>query len=273
MIFPDYHLHSNFSSDSDETVENIINAAKAKKMSGICITDHYDMDFPVNIMDSPDMDFDLNIRKYCDTLMQYQKTEASHLDIRIGIELGVMESTAERLNEIVNNYNEFDFVISSIHVVDGMDPYYPIYFSDKTEKEGYRKYFELLLSCAKIFKNYNVLGHLDYILRYGPTKADNFHLSDYYDIFKELFSIIIPEGKGIEINTGSLYKNMTFPHPHPDILKLYKESGGEIITVGSDAHAARNLGYGFELAKEILLSNGFRYFCTFKNMKPAFNKI
>lgn len=273
MIFPDYHLHSFFSSDSNEKIENIIKVAKAKGMNSICITDHYDMEFPKNAIENPNMDFNINYPEYYNTMKYIQKDLNKDFDLRIGIELGVMESTCEKLNTFVETHRELDFVISSIHVVDGMDPYYPQYFANKSELQGYSRYFELILSCAKKFKNYNVLGHLDYILRYGPGKASNFKLNDYYDIFMELFSIIIPEGKGIEINTGSLYKKMQFPHPHPEILKLYKECGGEIITIGSDAHTADKLGYGFDIAKDMLINFGFKYYCTFKNMKPEFNPI
>ena len=89
-----------------------------------------------------------------------------------------------------------------------------------------------------------------------------------------LFRSIIEHGKGIEINTGSLYKNMTYAHPHPSILKLYKELGGEIITVGSDAHVPKYIGYDFETyARDILTATGFRYYCTFKQMKPVFHKL
>lgn len=272
MIFPDYHLHSQFSSDSKEIIENIITTAKSKGMNSICLTDHYDMDFPVEVMESPEMDFNLDIESYYKHVSAISAKE-SDIDVKIGIELGVMESTTDKLTAYVDNHAELDFIISSIHVVDNMDPYYPIYFEGKTEKQGYDRYFELLLSCAKKFKSFNVLGHLDYILRYGPNKADNFKIADYCDLFKELFSIIVPDGKGIEINTGSLYKNLDFPHPHPDILKLYKEAGGEIITIGSDAHKAEYIGYGFNVARDLLLANGFKYYCTFDKQKPTFNPI
>ena len=93
-------------------------------------------------------------------------------------------------------------------------------------------------------------------------------------MLEQIFKIIIPKGKGIEINTGSLYKNMSYAHPHMDILKLYKDMGGEIITVGSDAHKPEYLCYDFETyARDALTSLGYRYYCTFKNRKPEFNPL
>ena len=102
----------------------------------------------------------------------------------------------------------------------------------------------------------------------------SFRFSDYADVFEAILKTIIEHGKGIEINTGSLYKNMTYAHPHPSILKLYKELGGEIITVGSDAHIPKYIGYDFETyARDILTATGFRYYCTFEQMKPVFHKL
>ena len=111
------------------------------------------------------------------------------------------------------------------------------------------------------------------LVRYGKTKADLFDIHDYADIFEELFQILVARGQGIEINTGSLYRGLSFPHPHTDILKMYKDAGGEIITVGSDAHHAEHIGYGFDAARDLLLSHGFRYYTTFKERKPEFHKI
>ena len=101
-----------------------------------------------------------------------------------------------------------------------------------------------------------------------------FRFSDYGDVFEAILKTIIEHGKGIEINTGSLYKNMTYAHPHPEILKLYKELGGEIITIGSDAHVPKYIGYDFETyARDILTATGFHYYCTFEQMKPVFHKL
>ena len=84
---------------------------------------------------------------------------------------------------------------------------------------------------------------------------------------------IIEDGKGIEINTGSLYRGMDYMHPHIEILKTYKELGGEILTFGSDAHDLEHIGYGFDNAAEIAKSIGFKYYTTFRSMKPNFASL
>lgn len=272
MIFPDYHLHSSFSTDSNADIRDIIKSAQEKGLTSICITDHYDMDFPTD-PDEPDMTFYLDTDKYYEYMRGIRSEVKSFFDLRIGVELGIMPETISKLHDYVISHKELDFVIASTHLVDGYDPYRPEYFVGKSEYESYSRYFESILENIKIFKDFNVYGHLDYIMRYGKDKAQNFNISDYYDIFKEIFKILVHNGKGIEINTGSLYRGLDFPHPHIDILKIYKETGGEIITVGSDAHKPEHIGYGFEIAKDILKSLDFKYYCTFKNQNASYIDI
>ena len=278
-MIPDYHLHTRFSGDCETDVEELIMAARRLGMESICITDHNDMDFP----ETPDgVAFDLDTDNYIAYLkelkLKFQSPDFLQNDIvpfslRIGVEQGVMPSTCEKLNSFSSEHPGLDFIICSTHVVDNMDPYYPEYFEGKNGKDAYRKYFEDILYNVTHFSDYNVYGHLDYILRYGPTKADNFRSKDYLDIFEAAFKKMIYDGKGIEINTGSLYRGLSFMHPHDDILKLYREMGGEIITIGSDAHHLEHVGYAFNDAAKRLRNFGFRFYCTFRDMKPTFVPI
>ncbi len=270
MIFADYHVHTGFSGDCETGIPDIIAKAKQIGMKSICFTDHNDMDYP----DTHEViDFNLDIDNYIETLNRFRE-KTNGLDIRIGVEQGVMPSTCERLDSYSREHPGIDFIICSSHIVMDCDPYYPDYFEMcPDEKTAYRIYFETILHNVTHFHDYNVYGHLDYILRYGPTKADNFDAGDYMELFEEIFKHIIYDGKGIEINTGSLYRGMDFMHPHLDLLRLYHDMGGEIITVGSDTHDIEHLGYAFDRARELLLSEGFKYICEFKAMKPQFISI
>ena len=273
MIFSDYHVHTSFSADCKTDIEELIIKAKQLGMKSICFTDHNDKDFP----DTPEgLLFDLEIDEYIDSLseLRRQHSEDGGIDIRIGVEQGVMPSTCEVLDSYSKDHPGIDFIICSSHVVNGYDPYYPEYFEAcPDEKTAYRQYFETILYNVTHFNDYNVYGHLDYILRYGPTKADNFDVRDYMELFEVIFKNIIEKGKGIEINTGSLYRGMDFMHPHIGLLRMYRDMGGEIITVGSDTHDVKHLGYAFDSARKLLISEGFKYICEFKAMKPQFITI
>ena len=272
MIFPDYHLHSEFSTDSTAPLSEIIASAKEKGLTSLCLTDHHDLDFPFFDKEG-NREFQLDLQKYISKLNELQNAQTPGFDIRIGVELGVMPSVTENANEFVKEYDSLDFIICSTHIVDGMDPYYPSYFEKYGEENGYRRYFEVILEALRGYTDFDVYGHLDYCVRYGPNKNKYYDPADYRDLFEEILKIIIESGRGIEINTGSLYRGLDVPHPHFELLKLYKELGGEIITVGSDAHTPDRIGYGFDVARDLLLAAGFTHYTTFKNRKPEFHPI
>ena len=272
MIICDSHVHSEFSSDSSASLDSIIQKAISLGIPKICITDHHDIDFPVNPEDG--YDFQLDAPAYIAAMDKLREKYKDKIDIRTGVELGLMNSVAAKAKKFSEDYPDLDFIIGSSHLVRGLDPYYPSYYNGRTEVEGIRDYFESILENVSLIDDYDVYGHLDYVVRYCPSGEKIFKMSDYKDIFEQIFRIIIPKGKGIEINTGSLYKNMSYAHPHMDILKLYKDMGGEIITVGSDAHKPEFLCYDFETyARVALTSLGYKYYCTFKNRKPEFNPL
>lgn len=272
MKICDFHVHSEFSDDSEALLSSIIEKAISLDISQICITDHHDIDF---IVQKPgDMDFQLNTDAYLDALKSLRDKYNNKIDIRLGVELGLMNTVAAKAKAYTDKYTDFDFIIGSSHLVHGADPYYPAYYEGRTEKEALRDYFESILENVSLMDCYNVYGHLDYAVRYCPSGENAFIFDEHKDIFEAIFKIIIPEGKGIEINTGSLYKGMSYAHPHPDILKLYRDMGGEIITVGSDAHDPKYLCYGFETyVRDILTALGYQYYCTFKKQKPEFNTL
>ena len=291
----DFHLHSCYSADCDTPIEDIIRVANEKGLEAICLTDHYDMDFP----DNPDgLSFELDVDGLIQKIKKLQasiyKIDAGNtnkvlnnsLQLYAGLEQGVMPSTCSKLSNYSIEHPGLDFIIASSHVVNGIDPYYPECwrYPDGTLKDVnqiYMQYFEDILYNVKHFDDYNVYGHIDYIFRYGPADAPTDvyekvnsevfaekYFPRFRDILHEILKTIIENGKGIEINTGSLYRGLDYMHPHPLILSMYRELGGEILTIGSDAHDLEHIGYGFDEAVELARSIGFKYLTTFKEMKP-----
>lgn len=264
MLAADCHVHSAFSSDSETPVEQMIEAAIGQGRSCFYLTDHHDFDYPVG---EDERDFILPLDAYTARLEQLREQYADRIQVRIGVELGLMAHIADKINSYAASY-PFDFIIGSSHLVHGQDPYYAQYYEGKTEKQAYEEYFLSILENVKTFDCFQVYGHLDYVIRYGPNKDKFYDPMDYYDIFRELLTVLIEKGKGIEINTGSLYKGFSYPHPHETILKLYRQLGGEIVTVGSDAHVPQYVGYGFAEAEDLLKKCGFRHYTLFVQGKP-----
>ena len=199
---------------------------------------------------------------------QYQE----QIRIHIGVELGLQKHLKKQCEDIVQKY-PFDFIIGSSHVVNHMDPYYPQYYEGRREESCYREYFESILDNLAAFHDFDVYGHIDYVVRYGPNKNRFYSYEKYQDVLDEILRTCLKYDVGLEINTGGLAYGLGYPNPHPDILRRYHQMGGEIITVGSDAHEPGRLAYEFECARKILLKCGFSHYTIFENRKPKFIKL
>lgn len=273
MIIADSHVHSDFSSDSQAPMEQMIDRAIELGLKKIYFTDHMDYDYPP----VSDLDFVFNEHDYFKKLESLKDKYAKQIKLLVGIELGLQPHLSDRLTSLVNRY-PFDFIIGSTHVVNREDPYYPCYWEGKSKHEGIHRYFETIIENSKSFQGFHVYGHIDYIIRYVPGQSqalvkEDYLYSDYADVLDEALKAIISYGKGIEINTAGFKYGLGYPHPKLEIIKRYKELGGELITIGSDAHKPEHLCYDFHRVPELLKNAGFRYYATFEGGKAIYHKI
>lgn len=270
-ITSDYHMHSSYSGDSDSPIEEMIRQAIRSGMQQICFTEHQDFDYPP----TPDMPSEfwlINTDSYLYDLVRLRERYADRIDLRFGVELGLQPHLVKELARYVQSY-DFDFIIGSSHVCHGQDPYYPAFFEGRSEEESYREYFTSILENIKKFKDFDVYGHLDYVVRYGPNQDQEYTYEKYKDIFDAILELLLENGIGLEINTGGLKRGLREPNPCAAILKRYRQMGGGIVTVGSDAHAPEHIGYEFEQAAEILKACGFSYYTTFQRRLPEYHKL
>lgn len=259
MITADLHTHSSFSSDSDESLLGMANAAAEKGLEVICLTEHFDPDYPGG-------EFRLDTAAYRAELMRVRGALAERVEVLFGVELGIMDRLAQSLTGYVREW-DFDFVIGSSHLVCGRDPYYPDYFETLGSKNGILRYFDSILANVRSFGDFDVYGHLDYVVRYSPEKS--YDPLDYREIIDAVLKELISRGKGIEVNTAGIGK-IGYPHPNAFILRRYKELGGEIVTVGSDAHDRGRVADGFERARAALAEAGFERYAVFRQRKAEF---
>ena len=262
----DVHMHCGFSNDSETRPEDMVESAIAKGLSVICFTDHYDKD---NLDWGDEAIFD--VESYFQKMIELQEEYRDQIDIRIGAEIGMQPYLAEYYQDFMAQH-PFDFVIGSVHSVLEHDVALD-FFQKHSDPEGYKIYFEEMLQDVQKIKSYDVLGHLDYIVRYSNQGSKGFDLNDYMDIIEEILKQVIAHGKGIEMNMSGLKYGLGAPHPQPEIIKRYQELGGEIITVGADGHIPEHIAYDYHLADDILKSCGFKYYTEFKGRKPLFVKI
>lgn len=280
MIQSDNHVHTSFSSDSTEPMENMIKQGITLGLTSICFTEHMDYDFPDL---GQGMDFLFDVPTYLETLQMFQK-QYNEIEIRKGVEIGLKSGIIDKTTKLTTAY-DFDFVIGSTHLVNDMDPYYRDYWESTGETLGIQKYYETTLEQIQNNFDFDVYGHIDYILRYTPTVVDHKNKPNtidsfltqstekYMDILDEILRTLIENGKGIEINAAGWKYGLGHPNPHEKILTRYRELGGEIISIGSDAHETKHLAYDFHKVPNLLKTCGFDYYTEFHGRKPKYIKL
>ena len=259
----DYHMHSKVSFDGKDSGLAMARAAREAGLKEICFTDHLDYD-PLEQMGILAFDTEVYNR-------EYDGLEIPGLKIRRGMEFGMTADNLEQFKKDLTR-RHFDFVLGSVHFVDDQDVYFDGYWHDKTVFEAERRFLEATLDCVRIHDDYDVLAHLTYI---GKARCHHAHrpvpYAEHREIIEEILKILAQKGRGMEINTSGIDRCGGFL-PTADYLRRFKELGGEIVTVGSDAHDTRRVGQYTREACEIL-KDIFGYVCTFEDRKPIFHKL
>lgn len=257
----DFHVHSDFSLDSKTPMESIVKTSIEKNLRAICFTDHVDFEATkekIDLMFRP-LDYfrDINRVKY---------TYKDKIEVLAGVEIGMQPHLADRYSKFISDHG-FDFVIMSIHAIDSKDIFLEFDKMELSQGEIINRYYDSVLDCIDSFDDYDVLGHLDYIDRYLFTDGTPIKYDFYMDKIEVILKKLIDKGKGIEVNTGGLRYNLDSFHPKPQILRLYKDLGGEIITIGSDSHTIHHIGYEYKQTEKALRDLGFKYIYIFRGRK------
>lgn len=262
----DYHVHSHFSGDSTEPMENVVRKGIQLGLKEICFTDHVEFD-PAPPYEEEVFD----VKAYEQEIQRLRAEYGTKIFIGMGAELGYQSHVAERMDEFTRSGN-FDFIMCSLHGVEQLDLHSGSFGTGKSSQDAFRRYFEAYYEC--VIKNpiFNVLGHFDFLKRYIPY--DNQQVfKDNYELIEATFKILIQNGKGIELNSSGFRYNLEHTLPTFDMLKLYRDLGGEIITTGSDAHTSPYLGHQFAHSHALLQAAGFKYITRFDKMEPEFIRI
>ncbi|MBN2259486.1 MAG: histidinol-phosphatase HisJ family protein [Clostridiales bacterium] len=264
-IYTDQHVHTEFSLDSRGNMLEYILRAKNKGQTDIMFTDHVDIGNPDELFIEP-IDYD--------TYIEYARklSEKYDIDIKIGVEIGYDSAYHNEIVAFVNKY-PFDFVIGSIHMGDGLDFYTGDFFKGKTQREAYYRYFELVEEMIDKFSDFDVVGHLDYITRYGNFVKKAYNYEEYKEIIDRILGKIITKGKGIELNMSGLRNDLNVTHPKREVLEQYFHLGGSIITIGSDAHFIKDYGAGIKEGIALMKEIGVKEINYFHKRKIIKNNI
>lgn len=259
----DFHIHSRISFDSSTEPQQIVDAAVKAGLKEICFTDHLDYD-PLN----PDTKLTFDTDDYN---AAYDHLHHPDLTIRRGIEFGMLPDNAPTLAADLKR-RPFDMVIGSVHFVKGVDIYYPEFWQGKTVEQAETEALEDTLACVQAHDDFDVMGHLTYITkaRANPEKRP-VPYGVHAELLDEILRTLADKGKGIEVNTSG-YRACGQPLPPIDYLRRFRQLGGQIVTVGSDAHTADRVGqHCHEICRAV--QEIFGYVCTFVDRRPIFHKL
>lgn len=259
----DFHMHTVVSFDGHDTGLAMALAAKEKGLQEICFTDHMDYE-PGDQVQT--MLFDME--RYS---AEYDALAVPGLKIRRGMEFGLLQDNVRQFREDLKK-RHFDFVLGSVHFAEGVDVYYDPYWNGKTIHQAERRYLEETLACLRLHEDFDVLAHLNFISKaHAHPTNENLRYDDHRELLDEILRTLVSKGKGLEMNTSGVDRCGGFL-PDVSFFRRFRELGGKIVTVGSDAHTCRRVGQYTDTACDIL-KDIFGYVCTFEDRVPIFHKL
>lgn len=258
----DYHVHTCYSDDSDCPMEEMVQQALILGLDELAFTEH--VDYGVKT------DLNCNYAAYSKELARMQEKYKGRLTIRKGIEFGMQTHTVAQFRRDFAR-QAFDFVILSNHQVENQEFWNGAFQKGRTQEEIHAAYYQAIYDVVCAYKDYSVLGHLDMIKRYDPYGA--YPDEAVLPVVEKILRQVIADGKGIEVNTSCFRYGLPDWTPSRRILRLYKELGGTILTIGSDAHRSPDLADHVLQAQRMLKELGFESICTFEKMKPVFHAL
>ena len=273
----DYHIHTHYSDDSNDQMEEVVKDAIDLHLQEICFTDHVDYGIKLDWDSGETIQYrhgmaiaNVNYPLYVEEIEHLKEKYKDRITIKLGLEFGIQTHTIPKYNELFNKY-PFDFIILSVHQVEDKEFWTQDFQKDRSQKEYNERYYQEILDVIQQYKNYSVLGHLDLIVRYDRQGVYPFE--KLKPILTEILTTVIKDGKGIEINTSSHRYGLNDLTPSKDILRLYKDLGGHIITIGSDTHKKEHLAERIQETKDILIELGYEEYCTYDHMNPIFHSL
>ena len=279
-MLADYHVHTVYSDDSTYPMEAVVQDAIARGLQEICFTDHVDYGIKRDWDDPKGVEYrtdgsgealaNVDYPRYAAEIQALREKYQEKIRIRMGLEFGIQTHTIPEYEKLFARY-PFDFIILSVHQVEDKEFWTQDFQWGRSQEEYVKRYYEELLALVRQFHHYSVLGHVDLIARYDP--AGPYPFEKLRPVITEILKTVIADGKGIEVNTSSHRYGLADWTPSRDILRLYRELGGTVLTIGSDSHKKEHLGAYIRETMEGLAEMGFERFCTFEGMRAVWHLL
>lgn len=249
----DSHTHSTFSADGSIRYEEY------KKLDRpITITDHLDYEY------CGKEEFVFNIEAFFE-----EYTPRRSRKLFLGAELNLRDVSKACFKAWENLY-PLDFLLGSTHnpyaAKDNLGFYAPVHFVGMKPLEAQRYYLEEVEKCLEAFPEANSFAHIDYIFRYHKWLGSFYDIESLNDDLSRVFKLLREHDTALEINTY-LFKDPLVRQGWLKLLKLYRDRGGEMVTIGSDAHVGQHLYRYYDEAVELVNEVGLKH-VYFERRKP-----
>ena len=263
----DCHTHSSFSADSQTPLKDAVLRAKKLGLDGISFTDHLDLGH-----DDPEKIMTFDFAQRATQITQLQEHFKDSIKIFKGLEVGFQPHIIPGIQNIIKAY-DFDVIICSVHAISRVFAYEALFYEGKPKHQAYAEYLTAIYESVATFDDFDIVGHIGYMCRYAPYQDKSLKYADHREIVDAILKKVIEKDKGIEVNTAGFSYNLGFTHPDFDIIQRYKELGGSIITLGSDAHDVQRIGDRFDSIIKRLAHIGFSHVAYFEKRTPIFIRI
>lgn len=268
----DIHIHSAYSHDCATPVSEICRAAVEKNIDLVCITDHCDI-YPGH--DARQL---VDYRKQVAEGIKQSIQGIEGVEVLTGVELGGGFIEPEIAKAVIGAV-PYDVVIGSAHGImfRGQRMSTSKFDFGSVDEAAMMEYLDGYMEAAAYIAeqlDVDVLAHLTYILRYINGKyRKNVDWHIFEDKIRRVFRALIARNIALEINTSCVGSSYDEWLPAKDILDIYIEMGGRMITLGSDAHKSEKIGTGFEEVKAWLRQKGIQHLLYYKNRIPCAYEI
>ena len=267
----DCHFHTEISRDSTAPWFDMVMAEYNAGVRRLCVTDHCDtVDWKTMEIWEPCRSV---ARREKEMLEAYRDRLPADLELRLGMELGEAHLHPEMVEELTGP-DWLDFILGSYHITEQFGDYHGLDYSDPDFRRTLWEIYLTDLQRVADMDFFDVMAHIGYWRRYAWQQGvdEALTLEKYGDRVEHLLKTLVKNGRGIEINCSGL-RDGCGPFPSEEILRLYRQLGGEIITVGSDAHRVADAAKCLDQGLEILRNCGFRYVALFTRHEPEFFPI
>lgn len=259
-----YHCHNRYSSDGRGTTDELVARAVELGFEEICITNHAERLGP-------------NGQWHLDVVEARQRFEQVARDIEaarrrypdhrilVGAELEYRPEWAELLNQLTASV-EFDFLVGSVHLVDGHNISggggMGAYFEGKSVEEAYRRYFEVVAKMVE-WGGFDVVGHFDLVKRFGTKVYGPYRIEPFADLLRAILERMAARGLGLEVNTSGVVQPPAEPYPGLPILRMAREVGIATVTIGTDSHSPERFDQGWDAGLHLLREAGYEAITLF----------